>query len=312
MYPRISDIINALTGLHVWLPFQTYGFFLGLAVVTSVLVTGRRLDALHDAGVIRLRRAPDTASRKEKRAAAGRKKKERQAAVASATPRPSEIMPAVLVIALVCGVVGSRLFYILESPTGFGSHPWRTIAAGSGLSFYGGFLLAAPAVLGYVRRRGIPIARFLDAAAPTVLLAYGIARIGCQLSGDGDWGIPADMTLKPVWLPTSLWAQTYPGNVEGVAIPPPGVYPTPIYETIACWALSAILFATGSRGAPGRLFALMVVFMGFERVAIERIRVNPRFEWLGLHPTQAEVISVLLIVAGAVGLLLRRTGDAAE
>lgn len=270
MYPKISDLINDLTGLHISLPFYTYGFCLGLAILTSAALTGRELE--------RRRLAPAW-----------------------------DVMPVLLAMVLILGPIGSRVFFILESGDAFLANPWRTITSRTGLSFYGGLLLAGPAIVGYVRRRGIPVGRFVDAAAPTILLAYGIARIGCQLSGDGDWGIPADMDLKPGWLPTWLWAETYPGNVAAVKIPPPGVYPTPIYETAACFVLAAILFRLREhRWRGGWLFSLMLVAMGFERFWIEKIRVNPRFELLGLHPTQAEIISIVLMAAGAWGLHLCR------
>lgn len=276
MYPKISDLINDLTGLHLSLPFYTYGFFLGLAILTSAALTGRELERRN---------------------------------LASAW----DVMPMVLGIVVVLGLVGSRMFFIFENFGAFLARPWKVITSRAGLSFYGGLLLAAPATVWYVRRCGIPVGRFLDAAAPTILLAYGIARIGCQLAGDGDWGIRADMSLKPAWLPAWLWAQTYPGNVEGVEIPPPGVYPTPLYETAACFALSAILFRLRDhRARGGWLFSLMMIFMGFERFWIEKIRVNPRFELLGFHPTQAEMISVALMAVGAWGLLFCRPAKAAK
>jgi phosphatidylglycerol:prolipoprotein diacylglycerol transferase len=144
----------------------------------------------------------------------------------------------------------------------------------------------------------------LDAAAPALMLGYGIGRLGCQLAGDGDWGIAADMALKPGWLPDWLWAQTYAGNILGVVLPAPGVYPTPLYECAAALVLALVLQLVRSpRHRAGFVFSLYLLLAGFERLLIEKIRVNVEHDVLGMALTQAELISVVLIVAGLVGML---------
>src|SRR6202046_5341720 len=100
----------------------------------------------------------------------------------------------------------------------------------TGFSIYGGLCFGIIAGVIYIKRRSIPVIPMLDATSPPIMLGYGIGRLGCQISGDGDWGIAANMALKPNWLPEWLWAQTYDGNIAGIIITPPGVYPTPIYE----------------------------------------------------------------------------------
>jgi phosphatidylglycerol---prolipoprotein diacylglyceryl transferase len=159
-----------------------------------------------------------------------------------------------------------------------------------------------------------------DAAAPAMILAYGIGRIGCQVSGDGDWGI-ANPAPKPGWmngLPDWLWAYRYPNNVNGVGVRigeadpwpifegfgtylEPAVFPTPLYETLMATAIFAVLWALRSRiRIPGRMFALYLVFNGLERLLIEQIRVNAEMDVLGLRFTQAELIAVLTLVGGGV------------
>jgi prolipoprotein diacylglyceryltransferase len=102
----------------------------------------------------------------------------------------------------------------------------------------------------------------LDAAAPAMMLGYAIGRLGCQLSGDGDWGIAADFALKPNWLPDWLWAQTYENNIAGVAIPPPGVYPTPLYEIAMALTLAWLLWTLRSqRHRAGFLFSEVISFV---------------------------------------------------
>ena len=114
----------------------------------------------------------------------------------------------------------------------------------------------------------------LDAVSPALMLAYAIGRIGCQISGDGDWGIAADLAAKPGWLPDWLWAQTYDGNIAGVLIDPPGVYPTPIYESVMAFIAFAMLWRLRKQGhKPGWLFGLYVLLVGLERFAD---RAHPR------------------------------------
>jgi phosphatidylglycerol:prolipoprotein diacylglycerol transferase len=117
------------------------------------------------------------------------------------------------------------------------------------------------------------------------------------------------MALKPAWIADWLWAQTYDGNIAGVVIPPPGVYPTPLYESAAAFMLFGILWSLRSQlTRPGLLFAIYLILAGFERLLVEKIRVNPRHEWLGISPSHAEVISVLLILAGLAGMTVALRG----
>ena len=143
------------------------------------------------------------------------------------------------------------------------------------------------------------------------MLSYAVGRIGCQVSGDGDWGI-VNHTAKPFsWIPDWTWAYTYPNNVNeaGVKIAdcigkychelPEGVYPTAFYETIVCTGLFAILWMVRKKlKVPGTIFALYLMLNGMERFFIEKIRVNVKFEFLGMQVTQAEIISTGLFLTG--------------
>ena len=179
----------------------------------------------------------------------------------------------------------------------------------AGFSIYGGLLFGIAAGVLFLKRRAVPIAPMLDATAPSLMLGYAVGRLGCQLAGDGDWGIASDMTLKPHWLPDWLWAQTYDGNIVGVVIPDPGVYPTPIYESAAAFVLFGVLWALRSDAQrPAYLFSVYLLLAGFERLLVEKIRINPQHDWLVVGVTQAEAISVLFVVAGLLGVLLTLTG----
>jgi phosphatidylglycerol:prolipoprotein diacylglycerol transferase len=214
---------------------------------------------------------------------------------------PSVLAGTLAVIAGVMGLVGAKLFTILGSPGRFLLDPAGMLFSTGGLTFYGGLIVAGAAIVWYLRRYDLSVPAVADAAAPGLMLAYGIGRIGCHLAGDGDWGIPANLAAKPDGWPTWLWAETYPNAIVGP--PPQPVYPTPIYEAVAATVLFGGLWAL--RRHPfraGWLFSLYLVLNGAERILIEQIRVNPEYALFGLTPTQAEIIAVLLILAGAVGL----------
>jgi len=150
------------------------------------------------------------------------------------------------------------------------------------------------------------------------LLAYGLGRVGCQVSGDGDWGI-INQRIKPFsWMPDWLWAYDYAHNVNGegvlmtdcdwgvyctqLQIP---VYPTPLYEIIIMLILFAILWSVRKKfKVTGRIFSVYLVLNGLERFFIEKIRVNSTYNLFGFHPTQAEIISTFLVLTGIVLYIL--------
>jgi prolipoprotein diacylglyceryl transferase len=181
---------------------------------------------------------------------------------------------------------------------------------------YGGLIGGFLGVTWYLRKHNIAFWPTADAVAPALIIGYGIGRIGCQLAGNGDWGIVA--APQPTWwfLPDWIWAFDYPMNVNREGIPIEGcqflycnrleqaVYPTPFYETILSFIIAGILWALRKRvKVPGFIFFLYLVLNGFERLWIEKIRVNVKYEWLPFQPTQAEVLAVVLFLIGIVGLV---------
>ena len=237
------------------------------------------------------------------------------------TIHPAQHGGNITLTAALWGFIGAKLFHWLESPRDF----FDLVATGnvadlvSGLTMYGGLIVAGIMVVRYFKKNGMAILPSMDAAAPGLMLAYGIGRLGCHVSGDGDWGI-ANTAAKPGWLPQWLWSYDYPNNVNAVLGPHrggysgvpitdgtcfegycthlvPGVFPTPLYETLMCLLLFAALWALRKRiRVPGVLFAVYLILNGVERFLIEKIRVNELF--LGTW-TQAEVISLALIIIGA-------------
>jgi phosphatidylglycerol---prolipoprotein diacylglyceryl transferase len=271
-YPYLTDALNASFGTHWHLPIPTFGVIVAIAAAVATYVA------------IRVVRSYEELDR-----------------------LPSQSHSTVWDIALVstlAGIIGARVFDIFDNADRFLADPLSMILTRTGFSIYGGLCFGILAGVIFVKRRSIPVIPMLDATAPSIMLGYGIGRLGCQISGDGDWGIAANMALKPTWLPNWLWAQTYDGNIAGVVITPPGVYPTPIYEIGMALAVALGLWLLRfHKHRPGYLFSLFLLFAGFERILIEKIRVNVRYDILGTYVTQAEAISFLLIIAGLVGVL---------
>jgi phosphatidylglycerol:prolipoprotein diacylglycerol transferase len=232
-------------------------------------------------------------------------------------------MGTIFTIAFIVGVVGAKIFHNLEYLDEFMNDPVGQLLSFSGLTFYGGLLSAGVALLYYVNKRGYQLLPFVDGASMILILGYGIGRIGCQVSGDGDWGI-VNNNPKPdwlSWLPDKLWAYDYPHNVLKNGIPIEGcgghwgeyctrlaepVFPTPIYETAMAFMIFGILWLLRKR-LPywGQLASIYLVFNGIERFLIEKIRVNPGQFAEGAF-TQAEIISSVLILMG-VGLFVVTT-----
>ncbi len=224
---------------------------------------------------------------------------------------PQDRVGEITIIALVFGLAGAKLFDIFENWSDFLTRPSDFIFSPSGLTFYGGLICAALAIWWYAKKHKIGFWHLNDAAAPALMLSYAVGRIGCQVSGDGDWGI-VNTSPKPFsWLPDWMWSYTYPHNVNevGEQIPgcldkyckelPHGVFPTPFYETIMCLILFVILWSLRKKiKVAGKLFALYLMVNGLERFLIEKIRVNTTIDLFGFHPTQAEVISTLLFLSG--------------
>ncbi len=224
---------------------------------------------------------------------------------------PQDRVGEITILALIFGLLGAKLFDIFENWSDFLRQPAAYIFSGGGLTFYGGLICATIAIIVYSRKHKIPTRHLADAIAPPLMIAYAIGRLGCQVAGDGDWGIE-NLDPNPIsWLPDWLWAYNYPHNVieVGTQIPgctgkycmqlPNAVYPTPLYETITCTVLFGVLWLLRKRLRPaGSVFALYLILNGLERFFIEKIRVNNKIDFLGFNPTQAELISTGLVIVG--------------
>ncbi len=229
------------------------------------------------------------------------------------TVHPPDLMPNLIVWAAIWGLLGAKIFDNLEHWDSFIANPIEGLLSFSGLTFYGGLICGGAAVLYIACKNGIKPLHMLDVGGPGMMLAYCVGRIGCHLSGDGDWGI-VNLNAKPfTWLPDWLWAYTYPNNVanEGIQIAgcvgkfcaelPQPVYPTPIYEVLIALILFLFLWSIRHKiKLPGMMFGIYLMLNGLERFFIELIRVNSKYHVAGISFTQAELISVLLFICGAL------------
>ena len=289
MYPTISHILEDLTGVYFPLPFPTFGCFVALSFWISSYFLKLEL-----------------------------KRKEREGLLDFFMDKkgnlvhPHEITGNILAIAAIAGIIGARFFSILEYPEEFINAPIETLFSFSGLTFYGGLIFGCVAVIIYTIKRGITTIHLLDASAPALMLAYAVGRIGCQLAGDGDWGID-NLDPKPEWmsfLPDWMWAFSYPGNVlmKGVPFATNDIYcyvlenpvfPTPFYETIMCSVLFFFLWAIRKKiHTAGLLFSIYLMLNGVERFLIEKIRVDVEYHIFNIHFKQATLIAIILFICG--------------
>lgn len=216
-------------------------------------------------------------------------------------------------IALVGGVIGSKLLYVIEEWHSIMSMPVGRIFSTdglfspAGLTFYGGLILATLLIFIYTRVKKIPFFRVADAAAPSLAIGYGIARVGCHLSGDGDYGLPVSEFMS--WVPwgTDYSKGTLPPSIAfrgtelaqkfGGVVPDNTLcHPTPIYELVFAVIIFSILWSKRKVfKTDGKLFAVYLILTGVFRLLVEFIRLNPRIAF-GL--SEAQLLSVVFIFAG--------------
>jgi phosphatidylglycerol:prolipoprotein diacylglycerol transferase len=213
--------------------------------------------------------------------------------------KPVDWAYEIVFAALVGGVVGARAYYVVENYDKVRHDLLGSVFSGTGLVWYGGAVGGAIGVVAWMRWRKALELRILDMCATALALGYAIGRIGCQVSGDGDYGIRSSLP----------WAMGYP---HGTVPTPPGVrvQPTPIYETVTMCLLAYFLWRVRDRFRPGVVFGLYLIGSGLERFLVEFIRRNEEVI-VGLTAPQLE--SLFLCAAGVawLGVLARRGSLAA-
>lgn len=208
--------------------------------------------------------------------------------------KPADWAYEIILAGLVGGIVGARVYFIAQNYDQVKNDLLGNIFSGSGLVWYGGAIGGALGVGIWAWRRGMFDTMLLDLCAAPLALGYAIGRIGCQVSGDGDYGKAWD----------GPWAMAYP---NGTVPTKTTVHPTPIYETLAMGLVAYLLWRLRDRYRPGVLFAIYLVLAGLERFLVEFIRRNADAA-LGL--TQPQLLSLVMVAGGAAWLAaaLRRGG----
>jgi len=192
--------------------------------------------------------------------------------------------------ALIGGLVGSRLDYIVQNWHQVSGDVLGNVFSGSGLVFYGGLIGGAIGVIVWARWRNFLTWDMLDVGTPCIAIGYAIGRIGCQVSGDGDYGDKSDLP----------WAMSYP---HGTVPTHQDVHPTPVYETFTMGLVALLLWNLRDRLAPGMVFGLYLFLGGLERFLVEFIRRND-VGLVGL--TVPQLFSVAMMAGGAALLWARR------
>ncbi|PYT80203.1 MAG: diacylglyceryl transferase [Acidobacteria bacterium] len=194
-------------------------------------------------------------------------------------------------IAGICGLVGARLYHVLENPRDLMADPSLLISR-FGFAWFGGFLGGFVALIFLARHYGIPVLEFMDLCSAAAAVGYAIGRIGCLLSGDGDYGVPTKLP----------WGMSFP---NGVVPTTERVHPTPIYEFLIWMLIAVILWGMGKKAlngeAPGKVFSNYLILTGLARFLIEFIRINPK-SFFGMSNAQAA--SLASIIVGII-LLMR-------
>ena len=200
--------------------------------------------------------------------------------------RPVDWSYEMVFAALVGGVVGAKLWWLVEEFSTISDDLVGALFSGVGLVWYGGLVGGAAGVLLWARWRRAPVLMVADLVAPALALGYAIGRVGCQLAGDGDYGVPSDLP----------WAMAYP---EGTVPTTVEVHPTPVYEALAMTGVAAVLWRLRDSMPAGGLFALYLVLAGIERLLVEFVRRN---ESVLLGLSLAQFFSLAMVAVGLAWL----------
>jgi phosphatidylglycerol---prolipoprotein diacylglyceryl transferase len=195
----------------------------------------------------------------------------------------------------IAGLVGSRLYSVFETPSEFFANPWPILFSRMGFTWMGGVIGGFIALWLLARHYRMPLLLMMDVASPAAAIGYGVGRIGCLISGDGDYGIPT----------TLPWGMSFP---NGIVPTTERVHPTPIYEFLLALIIFYIIWRLGARDmgedrAVGKVFAVYLLLSGVVRFFIEFIRLNPRVLF-GM--TNAQLASIVCVLLGTFLLFRKR------
>jgi phosphatidylglycerol:prolipoprotein diacylglycerol transferase len=230
-----------------------------------------------------------------------------------------DLAGTITVLAVIFGISGAKILFLIEEWKDFMRNPLGEAFSPGGLTWYGGFILGMTAISLYVKRKKIPFLKIWDGLAMGLIIAYGVARIGCHLSGDGDYGFPTSLPWgtnyeKGTYPPSRAFAifpeitGHYPGGVVPDNTP---CHPTPIYELLLGLIGFAVLRELRKRPwVDGKIFMVYLMLSTAFRFGVEFFRLNPR---LALGLSEAQIIAIPLFLFGLAGFfyLDRRSGAVA-
>ena len=205
-----------------------------------------------------------------------------------------DVAATIVVAAAIGGIVGAKIYSALLD----GQITFKEIFSTAGLVWYGGFIGGCLGVLIVVVRSPNPTLATIDIIGPTLLLGYGIGRIGCFLAGDGDYGPPSDLP----------WAMAFPNGTVPTDVP---VHPTPVYETLISVTFFGILWSQRRKWevVPGVLFGASLILLGVERFFAEFWRITPRvLGWM----TAAQLFSIGAFIVGIILIFWARSRPPVE
>lgn len=232
---------------------------------------------------------------------------------------------SLVVFGAIAGFAGSRIYDVFDNWQNYAAHPWSIIFSGSGFVWYGGLIAGILSTWLVARYYKVPFLVVTDLCAAPLVLGMAFGRMGCLLSGDGDWGLPSKLPWAMAFpkaivgwhgdihlpngefIPATVLKLSHGVLVDGF-FPGVRVHPTPIYEIILYVAIFAFLWAKRKHIAfPGELLCLYLILAGAARFAVEFLRINPRVLW-GL--SEAQLISIVMIAAGGLAWAALRTRPA--
>lgn len=191
----------------------------------------------------------------------------------------------------VAGVAGAKLWHVLEAPRELMAAPTQMLFDRAGFAWFGGLVLGVLVLLWQGRAAKVGGLGMLDLAAPAAAMGYGVGRIGCLVSGDGDYGIPTKMP----------WGMSFPHGLVPTTVP---VHPTPIYEFLFAMVLAWYLWRKGRAQQPlGWLTGEYLLWSGLGRFLVEFIRINPKL-YLGM--SNAQIASIGSMIVGVALMLWSR------
>jgi phosphatidylglycerol:prolipoprotein diacylglycerol transferase len=198
-------------------------------------------------------------------------------------------------IAVVSGIIGAKLWHVIDTPSEFREIGWRVLWDSAGFAWFGGLVFGISALVAQGWWSRIGALKTLDLAAPAAAIGYGIGRIGCFLSGDGCYGIETKLP----------WGMSFPNGIEPT---PLGVrvHPTPLYEFVAGLLIGWWLWWRGGKQrGTGAIVGEYLVLSGLARFLVEFIRRNPRVLW-GLSNAQLASAGSVLIGLGLIWWAAKR------